>query len=132
MRNRIDAELVKTTALPAAGSTSEAGFDLEQVNAGDLEQVVVEVEVPSTTTLVATKKLTFGYGTDKVESLPIQANGMALELFDIVGKTNNGSDGNVYRFRLPVDCDHYFSVGCTAESGAGNNTAKSFTVRLLT
>lgn len=132
IRNRKDALLEKSVALPAAGEMNGVCFDLEQVAAGDLEQVVVELEIPATTTLVATKTLTFG-----IDSSPDNDGYGAQDThsglrYVVTGETGNGNAAKTHRFRLPVDCRRYFYVGCEAESGAGNNTAKSYTVRLLT
>lgn len=132
MRDRKDALLEKTVALPAAGETAHVTFDLEQVNAGDLEQVVVEIDIPATTTLVATKTLTFGMNSDNSPTESISALGGYGDWKHVVtGVTNNGNGAETVHTRLPVNCARYLYVGCDAQSGAGNNTAKSFTVRLL-
>ena len=60
IRNRIDALLEVSKAFPAAaGNNTTDAIDLEQVAAGELENVVVELDIPATTTLVADKTATF-------------------------------------------------------------------------
>lgn len=141
-RNRIDAALEKTIALPAAGATTYVWFDIGQEDWDSLD-AVVEIEVPATTTLVAGKKLTFGLdacvmapdgGPDEDEDYG--ANDIFVDQVakpTVIGKTGNGSWASVFRFRLPLSQGaRILLVGCEADSGAGDNTAKSYTVRLLT
>ena len=133
-RNRIDAEFVKTAALPAAGELTWVAFDLGQVDADALEGVVVELEVPATTTLVATKKLTFGLDTTADNESYGENDAFADQTAKPIlsGKTDGGSIGATYRWRLPLGCQRWLLVGCEAAFGAGDNTGTSYTVRLLT
>lgn len=130
MRDRKDALLEKTVALPAAGETAHVTFDLEQANACYLEQVVVEIDIPATTTLVATKTLTFKMDTAETVG-NLDGSGAEDWQHVVTGVTNNGNYAEKVHARLPVDCKRIFRISCEAQSGAGNNTAKSFTVRLL-
>lgn len=135
-----DAALEKTIALPAAGSTNYVWFDIGQEDWDSLD-AVVEIEVPATTTLVAGKKLTFGMDVCNMapDGGPDEDYGGNDIFIDqvakpiITGRSGNVSPAVTFRFRLPLSQGYrILLVGCEAESGAGDNTAKSYTVRLLT
>lgn len=135
-----DAALEKTIALPAAGESNYVWFDIGQEDWDSLD-AVVEIEVPATTTLVAGKKMTFGLDAailapDGGPDEDYGANDIFCDQVAkpvIPGRTGNVSPAATYRFRLPLSQgNRILMVGCEAESGAGDNTAKSYTVRLLT
>lgn len=129
-RNRIDAELEVSKAFPAAAANNTCdAIDLEQVG-GELENVVVELDIPALTALVATKTATF----------TLQHGAAADSLADtdpaithvVTGAEGNGHAAEKVQFRLPPSCKRFIAVKCAVLTGGGDNTAKSYTVRVLT
>lgn len=129
-RNIKDALLEVTKAFPAAAANNTTdAIDLEQVNGGELENIVVEVETPELTALVATKTATFTlvHG-DAANSLAATEPTIVATL---TGATGNGADAAKVQFRLPPSCKRYIAIKCAVDTGGGDNTAKSYTARIL-
>lgn len=129
-RNIKDALLESTKAFPAAEANNTCdAIDLGQATGGELENVVVEVEVPELTALVATKTATFTFQHgDAADSLA--ATDPAITHV-ITGATGNGYAGGKCQFRLPPSCKRYIAVNCEVAAAGGDNTAKSYTMRVL-
>ncbi len=129
-RNIKDALLEVSKAFPAADANNTSDpIDLGQVNGGELENVVVELEVPALTALVAEKTATFTFQHGDAAN-DLAATDPAITHV-ITGKSGNGYDGGKVQFRLPPSCKRYIAMKCAVPTGGGNNTAKSYTMRVL-
>lgn len=125
-----DAKLEVTKAFPnaAANNTTDA-IDLEQVCGGDLSNVAVELEIPELTALVATKTATFTFQHgDAANSL---ADTDPVITHVVTGAEGNGHAAETVRFRLPVACKRYIAMKCAVLTGGGDNTAKSYKLRVV-
>lgn len=131
-RNRIDALLEVSKAFPAAAANNTTdAIDLRQVPAGELENIVVELDIPATTTLVADKTATFTF-QHKAAATDSFADTDPVISKIVTGKSGNGSDAAKVQFRLPPGCKRYIAMKCAVLTGGGDNTAKSYTLRVLT
>lgn len=129
-RNIKDLLLESTKAFPAAAANNTCDpIDLGQVNGGGLENIVLEVETPELTALVATKTATFTlvHG-DVADTLAATEPTVTATL---TGATGNGADAAKMQFRLPPSCKRFIAVKCAVDTGGGDNTAKSYTFRVL-
>ena len=128
-RNLKDDLKIVTTALPAANANvTSTALDLEQVTGGLLENVILELSVPATDSLVDTKAITFKVFTGATTSLSVCD---PLMQTTVVGTTGNVSAAKVVRFRLPPDCLRYVGINASVPSDGGNVTDVSFTTSLL-
>ena len=130
VRNLTDADMVVTKECPAAGANHNTGtIDLEQVTGGQIERIAAEIEIPATTTLVDTKKIT-------LKLLDSANDSSYADVDPLIQTTVTGTSGNVsaaktVRFRFPPGVRRYVRVNIAVESGGGDNTGKSVTFRLL-
>ena len=129
-RNIKDALLEVSKAFPAAAAdnTSDA-IDLEQVVGGELENVVIELEVPELTALVATKTATFTFQHGAAAN-SLAATDPTISTV-LTGAEGNGHAAYKCQFRLPPSCKRYIAMKCAVLTGGGDNTAKKYTLRVL-
>lgn len=131
IRNRRDALLEVTKAFPAAAANNTTdAIDLEQVAGGELENAVVELDIPALTALVAAKTATFTFQHGAAANSLADADPAITHV--VTGAEGNGHAAETVRFRLPPDCKRFIAVKCAVLTGGGDNTAKSYTVRVLT
>lgn len=129
-RNIKDALLEVETSFPAAAAdTTSTAIDLGQVNGGELENIVVELDVPALTALVEDKTATFTlvHG-DAANSLSATDPAITSVL---TGASGNGHAAYKCQFRLPPSCKRYIGIKCAVLTGGGDNTAKKYTTRVL-
>lgn len=126
-RNQRDANYEASTAL-AAGGANSAAFDLEQVIGGDIEKVVLQLDLPAVDGLSDTKVLTF--------ALEDSADGITFAAVDpAISTTQTGADGTGaaakdVRLRFPPITRRYVRIAQTADATPGT-LDESFTTRLL-
>lgn len=128
-RNLQDKNFVSTVTLLAAGANT-ASFDLEQVEGGDIANVVFELAGPALTTaqLSDTKVVTY-----KLED---SADGSSFATVDpLIQTTQTGAGGagaaaKTIRFRLPANTRRYVRIAQTATATPGTLTA-SMVAKLL-
>ncbi|CAB4152718.1 hypothetical protein UFOVP612_21 [uncultured Caudovirales phage] len=128
-RNLQDKNFVSTVTLLAAGANT-ASFDLEQVEGGDITNVVFELAGPALTTaqLADTKVVTY-----KLED---SADGSSFATVDpLIQTTQTGAGGagaaaKTIRFRLPANTRRYVRIAQTATATPGTLTA-SMVAKLL-
>lgn len=129
-----DSTLSNSTALPSgAGTATSAAIDLVgaalDANSSFPEEVSLEVAVPATPNLVSAATITFTVMNDSAAT-PTTALS-PTHSFIITGTAGNGA-ATTHRFKLPANVARYLSVRAVGgSSGAGDNTAVSFTTRLL-
>lgn len=129
-RNIKDAAKTVVTALPAAGANVDSTpLDLEQVIGGNVENVVLELSVPATDSLVNEKLITFSV-KDGAASNSLAAIDPAMST-TVVGTAGNVSAAKVVRFRLPPNTRRYVSINASVPADAGTVTDVSYTVSLL-
>lgn len=130
MRTRLDALTTVTKALPAAGtSTNSATIDLGKVPDSAVEHVELIVNIPATTTLVATNAISIKVQDSADNSSFADVVGLGTQT--VVGKSGNGSDATTLRWKLvPTGIRRYVQVNVAIPSTGGNNTATSFTTAL--
>lgn len=129
-RNLKDADKIVTTALPAAGANVDSTpLDLEQVIGGNVENVILELSVPATDSLVNEKLITFSV-KDGAASNSLAAIDPAMST-TVVGTAGNVSAAKVVRFRLPPNTRRYVSVNASVPADGGVVTDVSYTVALL-
>ncbi len=130
-RNIRDSNLTTTSALPTAASTiTQTAWDTGDNTDGIFpERVELEVAVPSTGNLVSGAILTFTVLADTANP-PTTVLSPSLT-FTVTGTAGNGAATTV-RWRVPANCGRYLAIKCLAgTSGAGDNSAVSYTSRLL-
>jgi hypothetical protein len=126
-RNIKDAALVISKALPAAAADNTS--DPFRIGSGiSLENVELEVSIPALANLVDGKTITLELVTGATSSPAT----VLQQLYVATGKTGNGFDAVVKRFRLPSTCLDYIAVKQTVLTGGGDNAASSITYSLLT
>lgn len=117
-------------ACPAAAANhNTATIDMEQVLGGQLEEIEVEISVPATTALVATKTLTIKLQDSADDSS--YADIVGLSSLVITGVTGNGSAATSRVVRLPRIARRYLQANIAVESAGGDITDTDVTVSLL-
>jgi hypothetical protein len=126
-----DAAFAKTKALPAADAANEAdGVDLGTVALGPTgDHIELEVAIPATASLVNAKTITLTV-KDSADGITYAA---IPELSTLVrtGAGGVGAAAATRRVRLPRTTRRYVTVGAAVEDGGGNNTAVSYSYKLI-
>lgn len=121
-----DANFRKTKAFPAAAATNYCDpIDLGADRVGAIgHNLTMHLKTPALTALVDTKVVTFVFqdSANGTDFAPL----MTLDAAKLTGVTGNGCAAKETRFYLPPDTRRYIRVGCTVETGGGNNTALSY------
>lgn len=127
-RSLEDADLTVSRALPAANaSASTTAFNVGDGRKPDTVDLVVEV--PALPALVEAKKVTITVedSADNVSFAAIES----LAARTITGAVGNGAAASAFRWKLPPRCRKFVRVTAAVETGGGNNTAVSFTAKIL-
>lgn len=127
-RSLEDANLTVTKSLPAAAANNDTDF----IDLGDgrkPETVELEVSVPDLTALVEAKDITFTVHDSADASTSAAVASLAAQV--VTGKTGDGLDAVRLRWKLPSDVRRYVRVNSAVETGGGDNTAKSITVKIF-
>lgn len=122
-----DANFISTALLAQAGAASR-GFDLDQVDAGVIEGIQLEVAIPAVPGIADGKVLTFTLedSTDGVTFAAVDP----LQTTTVVGAGGAGSPAKVVELRFPPSVRRYVRMAQTASASAGTFTG-SVTVALL-
>lgn len=131
VRRLLDANLYKTKALPAANAdNATATIDFGQTILGPLaDEIEVLVEIEGTPSLVDTKLITLTL-KDSADNNTFAAIPGVATLVQ-TGAGGVGAAANSRRYKLPPGTRRYFQVASNVENGGGNNTAKSYSVKVL-
>ena len=126
-----DANLTVTTALPAAGATGTSA----QIDLGDNtdsffpEGVSIELTLPATPALAASETITF---TVLADTGTTASTALSPSLTAVVtGTAGTGAAAQKFNWRIPGNIARYLAVKATLSANAGNNTAVSFTTKLV-
>lgn len=126
-----DALLTSVKALPAAAaSASQTGIDLGQVLAESINEVIdMLLEVPATPSLVDAKTIiyTFEDSADNVTFVAIPSLATKVSL----GAGGVGAAAVSHRVKLPPSTRRYVRVSAAVLAAGGDNTAISFTSKIL-
>ena len=121
-----DAQLIKTTALPAANATANgASIDLD--TSLETHLFDVSLSVPATPALVDTKLITLTLQDSADNTTFAAITGLSTL---VVTGTASGGPATERIVRLPPTTRRYIRASAAVESGGGNNTAVSFTLAL--
>lgn len=126
-RNQQDQNYISTVAIAGGGAVT-AGFDLEQVTGGDIEEVVFELFCPAAA----------GISDTKVASYVLQdsADGVTYAAVDpgiSTSQTASGGAGiaaKTVRFRLPANTRRFVRISQTLTATPGTVTG-SMVAKLL-
>jgi hypothetical protein len=126
-----DYNLIASHVLPTAASTVQtAAFDLGDEGYKP-EHVELEVSVPATPSLASAATvaalLTF---TVLADSAATPTTALPLT-FAVAGTAAGSGAATTKNLRLPSDCARYLAVKVAAGANAGDNSAVSFTAKLL-
>ena len=128
-----DNNLTVTQALPtAATSVTATSIDTGDNTDGIFpEGISLEIICPATPNLVSAKTITFTVLADTV-SVPTATLTPSLT-YVITGTAGNGAalTAGTAKWRLPANTARYLSVQATTATGSGDNSAVSYTYRLL-
>lgn len=129
-RRLVDANLTKTVALPAAGSSaSTPSIDLGSLNLGPLaDYLEVIVSIPATPSLTNTDAITLQL-QDSADNNSFAA--ISAEASLVVTGGSSGGAAATQRFKLPPGTRQYLQLTASVASGGGNNTAVSATLQVL-
>ena len=131
-RTITDGLLTKTQALPAANANnSTAAIDLEQKTLFPVnEEVDLQISVPATPDLANTTTITFTI-QDSADGSSFAAVA-GLGTLVVTGATANpGGLATSRAVKLPGYTRRYVRVNAAVANGGGDNTAVSYTMRLL-
>lgn len=132
-RQLADDNLTTTKALPAAGAnTTSTAFDTGDNTDGIFpEGVALQITTPSTGSLVSGETIIYTVYADT-------ANPPTTALVPSLTYTTTATSGNgatiaagTAKWRLPANTGRYLAVNAAVSANGGNNTAVSFTVKLL-
>lgn len=122
-----DAAFITTAVLAQAGVNS-TGFDLEQVQGGLVEGILLEVAVPAVAGITDAKVLTFTL-QDSADNSSWAAVDPGVST-SITAAGGLGTGAKTVEFPLPPNTRRYVRVAQTATATAGTFTG-SFTASLL-
>lgn len=125
-----DAELIITTALPAAGATANSvAIDLGQARVHPLNEAFdVTVSVPATPNLANTIAATFVL-QESAEASANFTNIAELAVLTVTGTASGGAAAS-RTFKLPGDTLRYIRLSQSVGGSGGNNVAVSSTLKL--
>jgi hypothetical protein len=130
-RNIFDADLKKTSALPAAAAANyTASIDLGSEDDAVLEEIEVEVVLPDVPALIDDKDITLTL-KDSADDSSFSAI-VGLDPIVVTGVDTPGADGVTRKFRLPSSTRQYLRLDASVESGGGDNTGVDYYFRILT
>ena len=124
-----DANLIKTTALPAAAGTAHSEvIDLMQ---GPYQEAQFEVELafPALPSLADGKSATATL-EDSEDGASFAAIA-ALEPLTLTGAGGDGAAAATRKVRLPSDTRRYLRATLAVEASGGDNTAQKFSLALV-
>jgi hypothetical protein len=129
--NRKDALLTKVTALPAQNTNSDsAAIDLEVLNGASLPDALeLEISIPATPNL-ADGQTTTTTIQDSADGTTFAAVA-GLAALVRTGAGGAGAAASSRRYKLPSTVRRYVRENTACSATAGNNTAVSRTLRLL-
>jgi hypothetical protein len=126
-RNKVDALLTVTKALPAAAANN----DCDEIYVGPAgphrEGMKLRASWPANTVLVATKLLTLTLKSGATGALANEADPTAT--YVITGDT--GFAAGYVDFELGQNVGEYVSVNQSVETGGGSNVGTSFTYSIV-
>jgi hypothetical protein len=129
-RQIVDSNFTNTTAFGTAASTTQsAAFDTGSDQDGiKPEELVLAINVPATPNLANGATLTLAVLADTAST---PTNAMAgAPTFTITG-TAGGGPASSFLQKIPSNCPEFIAVKAVAgTTGAGNNSAVSFTTQL--
>jgi hypothetical protein len=129
-RSIIDASKEVTLALPAAGANANsASIDLGP-NAGQIENVEIEIDVDATSALVDTKDIDVKLQDSADNSTFADIEELANPLVKVTSD-GGGSSRTRLQVRLPRSAKRYIQMNVAVESAGGDVTANSAHLRLL-
>ena len=124
-----DAELIVTTALPAAAaSNSSDSIDLGQTTQEETYNEVL-LSVPATPALVDDKTITFTFEDSADNSSFAAVTGLSTLV--TTGAGGAGAAATSRRVRLPAGTRRYLRVTAAVLTAGGNNTGVSYTLALV-
>ncbi len=130
-RNITDAELVKSVALAAAGSSSStASIDLGGAGVAALEVIDLKMDIPALPALADTKTVSLTVEDSEDNSTFDAVEGLATLV--VTGASGNGSAAASRRVKLPPYTRRYVRVKAEVLAAAGDNTGESFSMSILT
>ncbi len=131
IRRLADANLTKTKALPAAAATNYTDFiDLGSTVLGPMaDEIEVLVQIEGTPDLVDDKTITLTLqdSADGVSGAAIASLATLVQ----TGAGGAGAAANERRYKFPPATRRYVRLGATVLTGGGDNTAKSYTLKIL-
>lgn len=125
-----DASLVKTKALPAAAAANfSTSIDLGQKNLGpSADFIEVEISVEAMPSLVDTKTATLTLKDSADDSTFAAIPGVATIVQTGAGGAGAAAASRI--IKLPPGTRQYLRLDAAVESGGGDNTAKSYTLKV--
>jgi hypothetical protein len=126
----IDANLAKTTALPAAAAANySATIDLNSLTAGRVPRVELAVTMPATPSLVDAKTIILTV-KDSADNITFAAVA-DLPTITALGAGGVGAAAVARRFKLPIGIQRYVRLDAAVLAAGGDNTAISTTLALV-
>jgi hypothetical protein len=131
-RRLVDANLVKVKALPAAAAANATdSIDLGQTTLGpmaDRLDLIVEIEATPSLADAKTVILTVKDSADNSTFAAIPS----LATVTKTGASGAGAAADSVRFKLPPTTRRYIRLDAAVLTAGGDNTAKNYTLKLLT
>jgi hypothetical protein len=126
-----DFDLTVTTALPAAAANADsASIDLEATGPAALESVELEIILPATPSLTEDDTITLTI-QDSADDSTFSAIEELATLVVTGAAAAAGGPAATRKYRLPSSTRRYINVNAAVLTGGGDNTAVSYTWRLL-
>jgi hypothetical protein len=130
LRQVVDANLSKTTALPAANASNiSASIPLNSGTAGRIPAVELHIALPATPSLVDAKNITL---TVKDSADGVTFNAVAdIPVITVTGAGGVGAAAVDRRFKLPIGIRNYIALAQAVDNAGGDSTAISSTFELV-
>lgn len=131
-RNITDAALIKVTALPAQDSSVDsASIDLGGAEIAALEVIEIQVDLPALDDLADGQTVTLTVEDSADDSTFTAIAGLSTLVATGIA-TGAGSDAFTRKYKLPSSTRRYIMVSATTSATTGDNTAVSYTWKILT
>lgn len=131
VRRLLDVNLKKVKALPAAAAANyTTSIDLGQTTLGPAaDDIEVLVEIEATPALVDAKTITLTLKDSADDSTFTAIPTLATVVQ--TGASSAGAAANSVRFKLPPSTRRYLRLDAAVLTAGGDNTAKSYTLKVL-
>ncbi|XHR27544.1 MAG: hypothetical protein ACFUZC_16560 [Chthoniobacteraceae bacterium] len=122
LRNTIDANLIRSIALPAAGASAYSA-SIDVGTGPHVEKIEFRVEIPATASLASGKNVTAKLQSSSDDSTYTDIAELASLV--VTGASSGGGAAALREYQLPTSALRYVRLSVAVDASGGDNTAIS-------